>query len=111
MAEHIDRTAVVVQLRGNSFRRPQAAPMPNGFGAPRRYRQLLLSFADEGASTRWLTHDEITVAALGALTNPAAEQIAGRLDPWTIEKEDVLNYHTTLTGRVTRTSSRSYPEW
>lgn len=77
--------AVVVTLYGSASASPAAAPLtvPPWHAPPRRFRRLILGFADEpGGRTRWLTDAEISGAALAALDDSAVEQVAGRIRPW-----------------------------
>lgn len=48
----------------------------------RTYRQLILGFVLEGDTSRWLTHDEISAAALRAYRGFDTRTIAGTLEPW-----------------------------
>ena len=69
-----------------------AAGMPGGFADQRlepmsrlpgrTYRQLILGFVIEGDTSRWLTHDEISAAALRAHRGFDTRTIAGTLEPW-----------------------------
>lgn len=77
--------AVVVSLHGSVRSDPAgtAPPVPPVHAPPRRYRTLLLGFADSpGGRTRWLTDDEISHAALRSLADPSPLQVAGRVSPW-----------------------------
>ncbi|MBI1261134.1 MAG: hypothetical protein GC184_05365 [Rhizobiales bacterium] len=48
-----------------------------------RYAQVILGFViGEDGSTRWLTHDEISSAAITQMDNPVPRLIAGTLEPW-----------------------------
>lgn len=46
------------------------------------YAQVLLGFVLEGAGARWLTHDEISAAAIAQMERPRARLVAGTLEPW-----------------------------
>ena len=46
------------------------------------YAQLILGFVIEGDTSRWLTHEEISAAAIAQMENPVARRIAGTLEPW-----------------------------
>ncbi|MDV6011960.1 hypothetical protein [Haloechinothrix sp. LS1_15] len=85
IARLLTRDAVVVNLRGSAGRDPShdAAHVPDAFAQPRRYRAVVLGFTDTaGGGTRWLTHREISDAALRALNDEEAVQIVGRISPW-----------------------------
>lgn len=77
--------AVVVSLHGSAGADPSrtAPAAPPVHAPPRRYRTVVLGFADQPAGgTRWLTHQEISQAALAALDDPQPIQVAGRVSPW-----------------------------
>lgn len=75
--------AVVVHLWGSAGRDPREGPeVPDAYVQPRRYRRVVLGFADGSSGTRWLTDDEISGGAVHALTDPAPVQIVGRVEPW-----------------------------
>ncbi|MGV8998553.1 MAG: hypothetical protein ACOH12_16555 [Parvibaculaceae bacterium] len=59
-------------------RRAQALAMQDSF----TYAQVILGFVTEGASSRWLTHAEISAAAIAQMERPQARLIAGVLEPW-----------------------------
>lgn len=46
------------------------------------YAQLVLGFMRENGTSRWLTHDEISAAAIAQIEVPQARRIAGTLEPW-----------------------------
>tara|TARA_R110000824_G_scaffold390760_8_gene587775 strand:- start:26849 stop:27403 length:555 start_codon:yes stop_codon:yes gene_type:complete len=46
------------------------------------YAQLILGFVLEGGTSRWLTHDEISAAAIAQMEHPQPRLIAGVLEPW-----------------------------
>lgn len=46
------------------------------------YAQLILGFVIEGATSRWLTHEEISAAAIAQMEKPLPRRIAGTLEPW-----------------------------
>ncbi len=69
-----------------------AASRPGAFGDERlaamrahpgvRYRQVLLGFVVEDGGSRWLTHGEISKAAIAALAAEDTRTIAGQVEPW-----------------------------
>ncbi|HEX7776839.1 MAG TPA: hypothetical protein VF449_09965 [Parvibaculum sp.] len=59
-------------------RRAQALGLQPGIG----YAQVLLGFKLEGAGSRWLSHEEISAAAIAQMERPQARLIAGTLEPW-----------------------------
>jgi len=59
-------------------RRAQAMAMQDAF----TYAQVILGFVLEGASSRWLTHEEISAAAIAQMEQPQARLVAGTLEPW-----------------------------
>ena len=46
------------------------------------YAQLVLGFMRENGASRWLTHEEISAAAIAQIEAPQARRIAGILEPW-----------------------------
>ncbi len=46
------------------------------------YAQVILGFVRENGASRWLTHDEISAAAIAQMEAPQARRIAGTLEPW-----------------------------
>lgn len=46
------------------------------------YAQVILGFMREKDTSRWLTHEEISAAAIAQLDNPMPRRIAGILEPW-----------------------------
>jgi hypothetical protein len=46
------------------------------------YAQVILGFVLEGTSSRWLSHDEISAAAVAQMEHPQPRLIAGVLEPW-----------------------------
>ncbi|MGB3809186.1 MAG: hypothetical protein WA943_03760 [Parvibaculum sp.] len=46
------------------------------------YAQVILGFVIEGATSRWLTHEEISAAAIEQLQRPRPRLVAGTLEPW-----------------------------
>lgn len=46
------------------------------------YAQVILGFVREKGASRWLTHDEISAAAIAQMGAPQARLIAGTLEPW-----------------------------
>lgn len=59
-------------------RRAQALALQPGV----TYAQVVLGFVVEDAASRWLTHDEISAAAIAQMENPQARLVAGTLTPW-----------------------------
>jgi hypothetical protein len=59
-------------------RRAEALALQTGI----TYAQLILGFVLEGSESRWLTHEEISAAAIAQMENPQARRIAGTLEPW-----------------------------
>lgn len=84
LAEVLAPTAVIVQLWGSANSDPRLSrPWPAECRPPRDYRRVVLGFADGPAGTRWLTDREISNGAFNALREPTAEQVVGRVEPWT----------------------------
>ncbi len=80
----ITPTATVVQLWGSADANPRSSrAWPEEYQPPRDYRRVVLGFADSPAGTRWLTDREISEGAINALREPTAEQVVGRVEPWT----------------------------
>ena len=46
------------------------------------YAQVILGFVIEDGKSRWLTHEEISAAAIKAVRSGDKRTIAGRLEPW-----------------------------
>ncbi len=46
------------------------------------YAQVILGFMREKDTSRWLTHEEISAAAIAQLDDPMPRRIAGILEPW-----------------------------
>lgn len=46
------------------------------------YAQLILGFVVEATGSRWLTHDEISAAAIAQMERPVPRLVAGVLTPW-----------------------------
>lgn len=46
------------------------------------YAQVILGFMRENGASRWLTHDEISAAAIAQIDDPSPRRIAGVLEPW-----------------------------
>jgi hypothetical protein len=46
------------------------------------YAQLVLGFMRENGASRWLTHEEISAAAIAQIEAPQPRRIAGTLEPW-----------------------------
>lgn len=46
------------------------------------YAQVILGFVVEGEASRWLTHQEISAAAIAQMERPQARVVAGVLEPW-----------------------------
>lgn len=46
------------------------------------YAQVILGFMREKDTSRWLTHEEISAAAIAQLDAPMPRRIAGILEPW-----------------------------
>ena len=46
------------------------------------YSQVILGFMLEGDGSRWLTHDEISSAAIAQMERPQPRLVAGVLEPW-----------------------------
>lgn len=46
------------------------------------YAQVILGFVLEGTSSRWLSHEEISAAAVAQMEHPQPRLIAGVLEPW-----------------------------
>lgn len=46
------------------------------------YAQLILGFKIEAGASRWLTHEEISAAAIAQMEAPQPRLIAGQLEPW-----------------------------
>lgn len=59
-------------------RRAQALALQPGI----RYAQVILGFKIEAGVSRWLTHEEISAAAIAQMEKPQARAIAGQLEPW-----------------------------
>ncbi len=59
-------------------RRAQAINLQPGI----TYAQLVLGFKIEAGASRWLTHEEISAAAIAQTEKPQARAIAGQLEPW-----------------------------
>ncbi len=77
--------AAVVHLWGSAGADPTLSrPQPPQYAPPRRYRSVVLGFADRpgGGGTRWLTDQEISEGALRAFGDPAPLQTVGRTHPW-----------------------------
>jgi nucleoside-diphosphate-sugar epimerase len=75
--------AVVVHLWGSARRDPLRGPgVRDAYAPPRRYRRVVLGFADGPGGTRWLTDEEISAGAVRALADPDPVQIVGRVEPW-----------------------------
>jgi len=82
--ELLTPTATVVQLWGSASVDPRLSrAWPEEYQPPREYRSVVLGFADGPAGTRWLTDREVSDGALKALADPTAEQVVGRVEPWT----------------------------
>ncbi len=59
-------------------RRAQALAMQDTF----TYAQVVLGFVLEDTSSRWLTHAEISAAAIAQMERPQPRLVAGVLEPW-----------------------------
>jgi hypothetical protein len=46
------------------------------------YAQVILGFVIEGTTSRWLTHEEISAAAVSQMERPVPRLVAGVLEPW-----------------------------
>jgi hypothetical protein len=46
------------------------------------YAQVILGFMRENNTSRWLTHQEISAAAIAQINEPMPRRIAGVLEPW-----------------------------
>lgn len=46
------------------------------------YAQVILGFVIEGETSRWLTHEEISKAAIAQMERPVPRLVAGVLEPW-----------------------------
>lgn len=46
------------------------------------YAQVILGFVLEGAGARWLSHEEISAAAIAQMERPRPRLVAGVLEPW-----------------------------
>tara|TARA_R110000868_G_scaffold17774_3_gene77592 strand:+ start:2639 stop:3190 length:552 start_codon:yes stop_codon:yes gene_type:complete len=46
------------------------------------YAQVILGFVLEGSAARWLSHEEISAAAIAQMERPQPRLIAGVLEPW-----------------------------
>ena len=46
------------------------------------YAQVILGFVLEASGARWLTHEEISAAAIAQMERPQPRVIAGVLEPW-----------------------------
>lgn len=46
------------------------------------YAQVILGFVLQGSGARWLTHEEISAAAIAQMENPQPRLVAGVLEPW-----------------------------
>ncbi|GEM_PF-173942 len=46
------------------------------------YAQVVLGFVRENGASRWLTHEEISAAAIAQMEMPLPRRIAGTLEPW-----------------------------
>ncbi len=46
------------------------------------YAQVILGFVVEGETSRWLTHEEISAAAIAQMERPVPRLVAGVLEPW-----------------------------
>ncbi len=77
MAERLTAPKRHMHILGSaSARRP--TPGPSEVGAER----IILGFALEQSSSRWLTHAEICAGVLGAFDQPQPETIVGAVEPW-----------------------------
>ncbi|WP_029089882.1 hypothetical protein [Brevibacterium album] len=79
----LSREATVLQLWGSAHRDPREV-MAEETRTPRPWtmRHLLLGYRSDRGGSRWLTHAEISEAALRAWDGDDPYAIAGRLDPW-----------------------------
>jgi hypothetical protein len=46
------------------------------------YAQVILGFVVENGGSRWLTHEEISAAAIAQMERPVPRLVAGVLEPW-----------------------------
>ena len=46
------------------------------------YAQVILGFMRENGASRWLSHEEISAAAIAQIEAPQARRVAGVLEPW-----------------------------
>jgi len=86
LARMMAKDALLVEVMGSG------ASRPGGFADKRakamrlfphiRYAQVILGFVIEDGKSRWLTHEEISAAAIKAIRSGAPRTIAGRLEPW-----------------------------